>query len=199
MNSRLDRGAEAPRDVRLENARSRHEIDAAIDDAARRLTAIDPQGYMASRVVARLGARRQRNWRTPLLVAVASAAVMTFAVVFTNRPVAPPRQAPTGASTSSTPVTPSGDRVPSPIRAVAVTRHHLGLRSDVKIDLGGQPEALESAAETAWRSRAVPALPEPAPIEGQVSQPEPIDLPLLQLKPLETPPIQLARLDGGRS
>ena len=182
--------------MRSESTRS---IDSAIDEAARHLSSIEPRGDMAPRVVARLGPQRQWHWRARLVVASAATAAIILAVRFVDRAVVPPpgpQPVITTAETSATPAVAPGPAIISQPPAVTTTAGRSPGRAASRTESPAAP--VESAVEAAWRARAVQALPEPTPIEGQVSQPEPIDLPLLQLKPLETPPIQLARLEGGR-
>lgn len=180
---------------------STRRIDSAIDEAARRLISIESRGYMASRVVARLGRQRRGNWRAGLVVVSAATAAIVLAVRVLDRAVVPPPGPPpvaTTAQTSAAPAVVPAPAISSRPQAVSTTARRSPARPAARIESTAAP--VESAAEAAWRARAVQALPELERIEGQVSQPEPIDLPLLQLKPLETPPpIQVARLDGGRS
>lgn len=179
--------------MKSESTRS---IDSAIDEAARHLSSIESRGYMASRVVARLGRQRRWNWRATLVVASAATAAIILAVRLVDRAVVLPPGSP--------PVIATADASTTPAVAPAITSRPPAVTTTVRRSPGRAARTesaaapVESAAEAAWRARAVQALPEPTPIEGQVSQPEPIDFPLLQLKPLATPPIQLARLDGGR-
>ena len=190
--------------MKSESTRS---FDSAIDEAARRLSSIESRGSMASRVVARLGRQRRWNWRVTLVVASAATAAIILAVRLVDRAVVVPPGPPPVATIAETPAAPATvPACPEPCRgAPAITSQPPAVTTTVRRSPGRAASRIEratapveSAAEAAWRARAVQALPEPAPIEGQVSQPEPIDFPLLQLKPLETPPIQLARLDGGR-
>ena len=183
------------------SADSPRHIGAAIDEAARRLTAIEPHGHMASRVVARLGAQRRRNWRATLVVAAAATATLVLAVPVVDRPVAPPRQTPGVTSAPLTSAAPAVAPSPEPvITAVPQPVATIARRPEPRITrpIEARPTPSESALEAAWRSRAVPALVAPELVQRQVSQPEPIDLPLLRLKPLELAPLQLAWLENGQ-
>ena len=70
------------------NLHSTRDIEGAIDEAARRLTAVEPRGYMATRVLPHLGRSPRRNWRAVLAI-TAGTAVAALAVFIASRPVAP--------------------------------------------------------------------------------------------------------------
>lgn len=181
-----------------------YDLDSAIEEAGRRLTAIEPCGVMASRVAAHLGERRQRGWQAPVFAAVASVTAGIAIVMFLQqRPVAPQVTTITSVSRQPVPVVPTAPTVTvDPARATASRPPVRSVRARASTQPAppSQPSAVaetEEAVDAAWRARAIPALAEPERIAAEVSQPDPIDLPLLQLKPLETKPLRLARLDGG--
>lgn len=173
-------------------------LEAAIGEAARQLTRADPSGFMATRVLARLDERRTA--RTPWLVAAAAAVVLVAAMAAvtwlrsdrSGIDVVPPQSThlrPPSAPSSSPPV----DRTPIAASRVARPRSPAATSATRPVRRPPQVARAEpiSAAEAAWRARALPPLPEPVPLALEISQPAALVTPLLELKPLETSPLVL--------
>lgn len=179
---------------------STRDFEAAIDEAARRLTYAEPTGFMATRVVARLGERRitHRRW----LVVSAAALVLVAAAALTllrpNRSV--PDEAPQSAHASPPALTPIGAATAEAPRLTAPETPARSAARPLRAKTGPQAAAPEeiSGADAAWRARALPALSEPAPILIENSQPEALVVPLLELKPITTRPVVLEPIGEGR-
>jgi hypothetical protein len=179
-------------------------LEAAIDEAARRLTHVETTGFTATRVVARLGERRltHRRW----LVASAAALVLVAAAALTmprpNRNVpGEARQSthlrPPALAPSVTPIdaaTAEGPRLTAPEMPARSTARPPRVRTGPQTAATGEI----SSVDAAWRARALPALPEPAPIVIENSQPEALAVPLLELKPIATRPVVLEPIGEGR-
>jgi hypothetical protein len=180
------------------------DIEAAIDEAGRRLTCAEPTGFMAARVVARLGERRlaHRRW----LVVSAAALVLVAAAALTmlrpNRSVQD--DAPQSAHASPPALTPSVTPIDAataqPPRLTAPKTTARSPARRLRAKTGPQAPVTEesSGADAAWRARALPALPAPAPIVIENNQPEALVVPLLELKPITTRPVVLEPIGEGR-
>jgi hypothetical protein len=176
-------------------------LDAAIDEAARRLTHAEPAGFLTPRVMARL--REARPAPSRWLVATAGAVVLVAAAAAVawlqlNRSA-------TGDAPQSAQVRPPTPQPAAPIdraqEAPAIPLRHT--TTPVRSTRGGpapQDAATQtmSPVEAAWRARAVPPLPEPAPIVLDGSQPEALVVPLLELKPITTSPVVLEPIGEGQ-
>ena len=177
------------------------DLDAAVTEAAAQLTVIEADGFMSTRVVARLGQRRTSGGRWLLAVAAMSVAAIALTVGLINREHPGDKSIPD--STAPAPIASAIEparqvpaaRVEPPVTIsrpeVRPERPRRTLRPAVVAET-------ESPAQTAWRARALPALPSPIPLAVDENQPKPLEVPLLQLKAIATGPIELSRIGEGR-
>jgi hypothetical protein len=109
--------------------------------------------------------------------------------------VEPSTQAVATTASPPSPVVASTTDVAAPASLPATTR---------RVTARPAPAAQSTRAaidivDAAWRARAVPALPHPAPLVAETSQPDPLSMPLLELKPLTAAPLELPALAHGAS
>jgi len=162
-----------------------------IDDVARRMTNVTPPAELRARVVARLG-DRPAPWRAWVPLAAAAALVAAVAGVSVAR------RAPQLRTTTPLPAvsqTTAGNmsaaaQVPATATAVPARKKH-PIKSETI-----------SAAEAAWRVRAIPAIAAAPLLTADDIQPQSLSVPLLELKPLVTLPVIVAPIgadaSGGR-
>jgi hypothetical protein len=178
---------------------STRDIDTAIDEAARGLTASEPFRPIAARVATRLDARpRGRRWRAPVLIASSATAVIALAVSLAPQRAVPPIERSTRLVATTT--APPARAIASAIDA-APTTPTPAPRASTRRPVP-RPEPLTpsfDAVDAAWRARTVPALPLPAPLVVETSQPDPLSTPLLELKPIAAAPLELPALAYGAS
>jgi len=175
-------------------------LDAAVDEAARRLTHAEPAGFLAARVMARL--REPRPAPSRWLVATAAAVVLVAAAAVAWLQL---NRIATDDAPQSAQVRPPTPQPAAPIdraqQAPAIPLRHT--TTPVR-STRGVPAPQDAATQTmspveaAWRARAVPPLPEPAPIVLDGSQPEALVVPLLELKPITTSPVVLEPIGEGQ-
>ena len=162
-----------------------------IDDVARRMTDVVPPAELRARVVARLG-DRPAPWRAWMPVAAAAAIVAVVAGVSVARRAPQLRTAAPLATASQTV---AGHTSPAALAAENITAVPVRKARAVK------SEAI-SAAEAAWRARAIPAIAVALPLVAEDIQPERLNVSLLELKPLVTAPVIVAPIgadaSGGR-
>jgi hypothetical protein len=158
------------------------ELDRIVDDVAAGMTAAPPPPHLRARVLARLEAPTHRAWTWKLAPIAALAAIVTIAVM-ARRPE-PQTSGPDRSIASSAPLGPAAlppaEQVSAPILTVKPAPRPSG-----RIH---QP----TAAELAWRERAIPALGVIDPIALADIQPTPLTIPQLEVKPLTAAPN-----DGG--
>ena len=162
-----------------------------IDDVARRMTDVAPPAGLRDRVVARL-ADRPAPWR-PWLSVVAAAAIIAVVAGVTVARRTPQRS-------TSLPLAPASPAVASnttsaPLVSATITATRVSKKRAAKSEV-------ISAAETAWRARAIPAIAAAPALVATDIQPETLSLSLLELKPLVTEPVIVAPIgadaSGGR-
>jgi hypothetical protein len=165
-----------------------HDIDIAIDRAARRLTQADPPADLTPRVLARLGDRRSR-WRHWTFAPLASlgAAVITAGITLL-------------------PDTLSIGDLPSPVPVVAsappwATGHSVMAASLAAVDVpawrGRSRVPAPAQAVMTWRSRVVPALDTPDALGVEAIQPELLSISQLTVKVMGPPPIEIPPIPNG--
>lgn len=159
-----------------------NELDPLIDNVAHQMTAGSSSVDIRAKVLARLGDRQPSRWSLRLAPVAAGLAVAVLMIVVLNRrseapspePQPPSLQASVRSSSSDVPriesevpsATPQASRVEPP-----------------------------SAADLAWRDRAMPALDYPDAITLERIQPAALNIRPLYTTPLMVPPIDES---GGR-
>ena len=161
-----------------------------IDDVARRMTNVTPSADLRARVVARLG-DRPAPWRAWLPLVTAAALVTAVAGVSVARRGPQLRTTtPLLAVSQTTAGNMSAAQVPATATAVPARKKH-PIKSETI-----------SAAEAAWRARAIPAIASAPTLTADDIQPQSLNVPLLELKPLVTLPVIVAPIgadaSGGR-
>ena len=167
------------------------DIDAAITQVAREMTAAEPATDIRARVLGRLGDRPSGSlWRwAPLLTFAASLAIL--AGTWTLWPRAAPPTAPAPVTLART--EPAG---PASEHALQTAAPALRVQR-VSVANRPAPEVM-SEAERAWHERAVPALAGPTalaidPIEHTGTTIAPIEI-----QPLVTEPLLIKSIGAGR-
>lgn len=168
-------------------------LNRAIDEVAARMTAGDAPDDLRMRVLRRIRERRQPVWLWTLKPAAALAilalATVAVQVIRTSRSI-DTRQPPAvhvGTAATTTASTTSAGNAAADLDRVS--------SRPVRTAPKPTPPRI-SAAEAAWRERAIPAL---APIEslsiGSI-QPEALSVPQLEVKPLASAPANVVSSDG---
>ena len=162
-----------------------------IDDIARRMTDVTPPADLRARVVARLG-DRPAPWRAWMPVTAAAAIVTVVVGVSVARRAPQPRTTTPLVAVSQTTAGHLSAAAPVAATATAVpARKKRSVKSETI-----------SAAEAAWRVRAIPAIAAAPPLTADDIQPQSLSVPLLELKPLVTLPVIVAPIgadaSGGR-
>ena len=154
------------------------EIDAVIDDVARRMTAPAASIDFRTRVLARLDDRQPSGWTWRIVPLVGAVAAVGLAVaVFRHAPAA----SNTGPVSASDPAvaqavgtqgsSPQPQAPSSKPRASSLTPH------------------APTAEQLAWRERAIPALSQPDALTLESIQPAALEIRPLDTKPLVVAPI----------
>jgi hypothetical protein len=162
-----------------------------IDDVARRMTDVTPPAELRARVAARLG-DRPAPWRAWMPLVTAAAIVTAVAGVSVAR------RAPQLRTT--TPLATVSQTLPGNTSTAALVSAN-NSTVPIKKKRPVKSETI-SAAEAAWRTRAIPAIAAAQPLTADDIQPQSLSVPLLELKPLVTLPVTVAPIgadaSGGR-
>ena len=165
-----------------------------IDDVARRMTDVAPRADLRARVVAQLR-DRPTPWRAWLpAMATATALVVAAAGAVVSRPELIRRDV-TPPGTAALPVV-AAPTVTAHVDTGAPAQEPLATPRRGARKTAPKPEVL-SAAEAAWRLRAIPVIEGAAPLTTEDIQPQSLRVPLLELKPLVTLPVIVAPISAA--